>query len=133
MITGTDQLTAEQRVRTTDCFVELAILWMQRPLGGLTMEQRGEAIEQICLLISQMRHREPRLAEIERRRWLERVTARLCTECVGMAGYENVILTQLEQRATLLMLSFHQWRDQVAPPLQERQATGPSEGGEVAA
>lgn len=133
MITGTDQLTPEQRVRTTDCLVELAILWMQRPLGGLTMEQRGEAIEQICLLISQMRHREPRLAEIERRRWLERVTARLCAECVGMAGYENVILTQLEQRATLLMLSYHDWRERVAPPLQERQATGPSEGGEVAA
>ena len=128
-----DQLTPEQRARTTDCLVDLAILWMQRPLGGLTMEERSAAIDQICLLISQMRHREPRLAEIERRRWLERVTARLCTECVGMAGYENVILTQLEQRATLLMLSFHQWRDQVAPPLQERQAAGPSDGGEVAA
>lgn len=128
-----DQLTPEQRARTTDCLVDLAILWMQRPLGGLTMEERSAAIDQICLLISQMRHREPRLAEIERRRWLERVTARLCTECVGMAGYERVILTQLEQRATLLMLSFHQWRDQVAPPLQERQAAGPSDGGEVAA
>ena len=133
MITGTDQLTAEQRARTTDCLVDLAILWMQRPLGGLTMEERSAAIDQICLLISQMRHREPRLAEIERRRWLERVTARLCTECVGMAGYEGVILSQLEQRTTILMLSYHDWREQVAPPLSDRAATGPSDGGEVAA
>jgi hypothetical protein len=111
----TDQLTAAERAVTPDCLVELAIAWLHRPLGGLTTAERSEAIDCICLLISQMRHREPKLADIERRRWIERVTVRLCAQCVGMAGYEGAILVQLEQRVTVEMLRYHDWRETIAP------------------
>ncbi len=116
----TDQLTAAERTVTPDCLVDLAIAWTHRPLGGLTMEERSAAIDEVCLLISQMRHREPKLADIERRRWIERVTARLCAQCLGMAGYEGAIITQLEQRVTVEMLRYLDWREKIAPVV-ERQ------------
>lgn len=108
--------------------------WLQRPLGGLTLLERGIAIDEICLLLSQMRHRDPKRMAHEQRRWIERVTLRLC-QCNGRAihGYEGAVQLELERRVTVALLTYHNWREQVAPVVPSMERIGPSDGGEVVA
>jgi len=129
----TDRPTPIERQGAPDCLVELALAWLQRPLGGLTLAQRAEAIDEICLLLSQMRHQDdPKRMEHERRRWIERVTLRLC-QCNGSAihGYEGAVQLELERRVTKALLTYHDWREQVAPVMRSMERAGPSDGGEV--
>ena len=123
MITGSDQLTAQERAQTTDCFVELALAWLQRPLGGLTDTERTEALSQMCLLISQMRHKDPQFMEIERRRWIERVTVRLCAGVPGGQERAPGLARELEEFTTVVMLRYHDWREKHALPLSQRSAS----------
>lgn len=126
----TDQLTPSERAGATDCVIEMALAWLQRPLGGLTEAERGQAIAEVCLLISQMRHRDPAVMEAERRRWIDRVTVRLCTQCSEMRGYHGAVQQELERRVTVALCAYHEWRERHAPVV-ERTATGPSDGGDV--
>lgn len=144
----TYRMTPFERQGLPDCLVEIGLDWLQRPLGGVTDKERAAAIEGICLVISQMRHRTQKLMDVERRRWIERVTVRLCQQCGGMRGYDGAVQVELERRVTVAMLQYHDWREKVAPtfgPLPDRpehfncrsiinpDSTGPSDGGEVAA
>lgn len=132
MITGTDQLTADQRARATDCLIEMALLWLQRPLALMTETERGQAIRQVCLLIAQMRHREPSVMDTVRRRWIDQVTVRLITQCPLLRGHETGVQFELEKQVSLALYEFHDWREAHAPVV-ERAKTGPSEGGDVVA
>lgn len=142
MITGTDQLTAEQRQRATDCLVELALLWMQRPLGLMTETERAAAIREVCEVIAQMRHYSARTMEYERRRWVDRVTVQIVTQCPLMRGHEGAIQFELDKQVRLALVEFHNWREAHAPVVERSHPTpsrdahegaGPSDGGEVAA
>lgn len=133
MITGTDQLTPLERRDTPDCLVEIGLAWLQRPLGGRTEAERAAAIDEICFVISQMRHRDVRVMDAERSRWVDRVTVRLCTQCPFMHGYDGAVKVQLERRVTAAMLIYHDWREHAAPPFRPLERTGPSDTGEVAA
>ena len=128
-----DRMTPFERQGQPDCLVELGLAWLQRPLGGITDVERGLAIAEICLIISQMRHRAQKVMDGERRRWLERVTVRLCQQCGGMRGYDGAVQLELDRRVTAAMLQYHDWREKVAPKFGQSIATGPSDGGEVAA
>ncbi len=119
--------------RGPDCFVEIATQWLQRPFAQMSETERGCAINEICLLISQMRYRDPRLMEVVRSRWVERIAVRLCSQVAGMKGYESCVRRQLNDRVTVAMLSYHKWREQFAPVVRQETATGPSDGGEVTA
>ncbi|BFU90128.1 MAG: hypothetical protein NTAFB01_13150 [Nitrospira sp.] len=110
-----DQLTAAERTGASDCLVEIVCEWLTRPLGGQTDEQRGEAIGEVCLYISQMRHHEPTLMDLERRRWLERIALRLCASTAGARGHESIVVRNLEARTTVAMLMYHEWREHKAP------------------
>lgn len=130
----TDRPTPIERHGAPDCLVEMALAWLQRPLHGLTDGARALAIDEICLLIAQMRHRESRLIEIEQHRWIERVTIRLCQQCGSMSGYEGAVQLELGRRVVVNLLRYHEWREQVAPmaPMAQRPLlTGPSDGGEI--
>jgi len=128
----TDRPTPIERQGAPDCLVELALAWLQRPLGGLSLPERGVAIDEICLLLAQMRHRDPRHMQTEQRRWIERVTLRLC-QGTGNAvqGYEGAVQLELERRVTVALLQYHEWRERVAPIVRAMEHTGPSEGSEV--
>lgn len=123
MITGTDQLTDLERAGASDCLVELALAWLQRPLGGLTDAERTEALSQICLLISQMRHKDPRFMDLERRRWIERVTVRLCAGVPGGEERAPGLARELEEFVAVTMLKYHEWREKYALPLSQRSAS----------
>ena len=134
MITGHDRPDRrDQPVLRTDCLAELATDWLQQPLTDMPDAARGRAVEGMCLLISQMRHREPKTMDIERRRWVERVAVRLCAQVPGMKGFEGAVRMQLEHRITVAMLTYHDWRERYAPKFGEPAATGPSDSGEVTA
>jgi excinuclease UvrABC ATPase subunit len=126
-------MTPFERQGQPDCLVEIGLDWLQRPLGGLTETERAVAIEEVCQVISQMRHRDQKFMDVERRRWLERVTVRLCQQCGGMRGYESAVQVQLERRMTAAMLQYRNWREKMAPKFGQSIATGSSDGGEVAA
>ena len=111
--------------------VEMALAWLQRPLCGCTDAERGIAIDEVCLLIAQMRYREQRLIEIEQRRWIERVTIRLCQQCGSMGGYEGAVQLELTRRVVAALLKYYEWREAVAPMVRLSIATGPSDGGEI--
>ena len=128
----TDRPTPIERAGAPDCLVEMALAWLQRPLGGQSQSTRADGIEEICLLISQMRHREPRLMEVERARWVERVAVRLCSQCVAR-GYDGAVRIELERRVIVQMLGYHDWRERVAPIVHRAIASGPSDGGEIQA
>lgn len=130
---ATDRMTPFERAGQPDCLVALGLDWLQRPLGGVTETERGLAIAEICLIVSQMRHRDAKLMDSERRRWIDRVTVRLCQQCGGMRGYEGAVQLELERRVTAEMLLYHDWREKVAPKLGQSISTGPSDGGEVVA
>ncbi len=127
-----DRLPPSERSGAADCLVELALAWLQRPLAGLPDAERGRAILDMCLLISQMRHRAPREMDVERRRWLERVTVRVCSQVPGSAGHEGAVQCQLEHRTALQDLAYADWRQRFAPPLVSA-GSGPSQGGDGAA
>ncbi|MCS6302337.1 MAG: hypothetical protein H8K07_01525 [Nitrospira sp.] len=115
MIAGSDQLTPAERTGTCDCLIELVIEWLTRTLAGQTDEQRGEAVGEVCLYVSQMRHHEPSIMDIERRRWIERIAVRLCADTPGARGQERIVIQNLEARTTVAMLMYHDWREQKAP------------------
>ena len=129
----TDRMTPFERQGLPDCLVEMGLDWLQRPLGGLTEPERAVAIAEICLVISQMRHRTEKLMDVERGRWIARVTVRLCQQCGSMRGYDGAVQVSLERRMTAAMRQYHDWREQVAPKFSEARANGTSDGGEVAA
>jgi len=133
---GTDQMTTAERTGAPDCLVEMGLAWLQRPLGGITITERATMIEEICLLISQMRHRDTRIMDVERLRWIDRVTVRLCAQCGHMRGYDGAVRLQLERSMTAAMLTYHDWREYVAPPfraLEHQRPDGTSGGSEAAA
>lgn len=129
----TDRMTPFERQGLPDCLVAIGLDWLQRPLDGMTANQRAEAIEEICLVISQMRHRTAKLMDIERGRWIARVTVRLCQQCGGMRGYDGAVQVELERRMMAAMFQYHDWRERVAPKFSEARANGTNDGGEVAA
>lgn len=109
-----DRPTIEERRQ--DCLIELATLWIQRDFASLSDEARVEAIDEVCLLISQMRHLDPKLMDRERSRWVERVASRLCHQCPAIKNFERSVRAQLEKRITVTMLIYHEWREKVALP-----------------
>lgn len=115
-----DQLTASERIGACDCLVEMTCEWLTRSLAGQTEEQRGLAIQEVCLWVSQMRHRPPSTMAMERRRWLGRIVLRLCASTPGAAGYESVILGNLDARTTVELMAFHDWREKHAPFVEGR-------------
>ena len=127
----TDRPTPIERAGVPDCLVEMAFAWMQRPLHGLTDAERALAVDEICLLIAQMRHKERRLVEIEQCRWIDRVTLRLCQQCGSMSGYEGAVRLEIQRCVVASLLRYHQWREQVAPMITI--ATRQSDGGEIQA
>ena len=129
----TDRPTPIERHGAPDCMVEMALAWIQRPLCGLTLVELGMAIDEISLLIAQMRYREPRLMEIEQRRWIERVTVRLCQQRGSFGGYEGAVQLDLQRRVVGALLLYHDWRERVAPVVHRSITSGPSDGGEVRA
>ena len=129
----TDRPTPIERQCAPDCLVELALAWLQRPLGGLSLQERAHAIDGLTLCIAQMRHVPAALQESERRRWIDRAGLRLCQQVPDARGHEEAVRERLEQQVTIALLQFHAWRETIAPPLHERTMRGPSEGGEVAA
>jgi hypothetical protein len=128
MIAGTDRPTPGERQGATDCLVELALAWLQRPLAGLSDAERGRAYEEICLVISQMRHRHPEIMDPERRSWVERVAARICRELPGLAGQQQTARLHLEQHVTVALLTYHDWREKIAPVVPQRAASGRADG-----
>ena len=129
----TDGPTPSERQGSPDCLVEMAMAWMQRPLGGLSQGERGSAITEMCLVISQMRHREARLMDDERLRWIQRIALRLCQQSGVLGGDVRVVEVELSRRMLEQLLRYHEWREQIAPVVVRSIATGPSEGGEVSA
>ncbi len=140
----TDRPTAMERAGAVDCLVELLLAWLQRPLDTLTERARGEAIQEACLYIGQLRHLAPAPMDVERRRWIERVRRRLCAQILELRGHEGGLDVELERWVTAMLLRYHDWREQYALPLAEQaatqrrgsaspagSATGPSDGGEV--
>ena len=125
----TDRPTPIERQDAPDCIVAMALAWLQRPIRGLTQVELGEAIDEICLLIAQMRHKERRLVEVEQMRWIERVTLRLCQQCGAMSGYEGAVQVDLQRRVLAALLRYHDWREAVAPMVRRTIQTGPSDGG----
>jgi hypothetical protein len=118
VITGTDRPTTIERHDAPDCLVEIGLAWLARPLGGMTDQERAAAIAEICLVISQMRHRDPRLMDVERARWIDRVTVRLCQQSGAMRGYDGAVRVELERRVTVAMLHYHDWRERMAPRMK---------------
>lgn len=102
-------------VRGCDCLVDMVCEWLTRPIAGQTDEQRGEAVGEVCFYISQMRHREPAIMELEQRRWLERIALRLCAYTAGARGHEAIVLQNLEAQVTIAQLSYQEWRAKTAP------------------
>ena len=133
MTDRTDSPTISERQGVPDCLVEIGLAWLARPLGGVTDQERAAAIAEICLVISQMRHRDPRLMDVERARWIDRVTVRLCQQSGAMRGYDGAVRVQLERRMTMALLHYHDWREQIAPLVRPMEHSGPSDGGEVVA
>ena len=129
----TDRMTPFERQGLPDCLVEIGLDWLARPVGGSTDAHYAEAITEICLIMSQMRHRGETVMESERRRWIDLVTVRLCQQRAGLAGYEGAVRLELERRVMSAMLTYRDWREQVAPMRKTVEQTGPSENGEVAA
>ena len=119
----TDRLTLIERQGTTDCLVELATQWLQRPFAEMSEGARGQAINEMCLLISQMRHMDSKIMDRERSRWVERVAARLCSQCAAMDGYQGAVRMELERRVTVAMLTYHDWREKNARHFSERSAS----------
>ena len=128
----TDRPTPIERHGAPDCLVEWGLAWLARPIGGRSDQACAEEIEEICLVMAQMRHRDPRLMNIERARWVQQVTQRLCRHGVGMRGYDVAVHTELERRMLAALLTYHSWRESVAPFTRPWSHTGPSDGGEVA-
>jgi hypothetical protein len=128
-----DRPTPSERQWTTDCLVELALDWLARPLGGQTVAQRAEAIDEICLLLSQMRHRDPSRMSLERERWIERVTVRLCRQSGALREHDAGVQAELQRRVMQALLAYHTWREQMAPVVRSMERAGPSDGGEVVA
>ncbi len=120
MITGADQLTAAERVGATDCLVDWLFEWLRLPFGGMRDEVRGRHVLDFCLIVSQLRHRDPKLMDVERRRWIERAVLRLATQVPDMKGYEGAMQAEFERRVTVAMLDYHDWREKVAPVFSER-------------
>ena len=131
MITGTDRPSLLERQGVPDCLVAWGLDWLARPMGGHTTHEQAVAIAEICLVMAQMRHREPRLMEIERARWVQRVTVRLCQQHGAMRGYDGAVQQQLEQRVVEALHTYHQWRESVAPVVRPVEHAGPSESSEV--
>ena len=129
----TDRPTPIERQGAPDCLVEIGLDWLARPVAGSTDAHYAEAVAEICLIVSQMRHRGETVMESERRRWIDRVTVRLCQQRAGLAGYEGAVRLELERRVTSAMLTYRDWRERVAPRLKAVEHAGPSENGEVAA
>lgn len=129
----TDRPTPIERQGAPDCLVAMGLDWLARPVAGSTDAHYAGAVAEICLIISQMRHRGETVLESERRRWIERVTVRLCQQRAGLAGYEGAVQLELERRVTAAMLLYRDWREQVAPKFSEARANGTNDGGEVAA
>ena len=119
----TDRPTPIERQGAPDCLVELATRWLQQPFAEMSAAARGEAIEQVCLLIAQMRHQDPKQIEHERRRWIERVAMRLSQQVPGVKDYDGAVRVELERRVTKAMLTFHNWREKYARPFSERSMT----------
>lgn len=130
MITGNDRMTPAERSARRDCLVEIAMAWLQRPLGGQCQDERARAITEMCFVISQMRHRDARLMDDERLRWIERVAIRLCQQSGFLVGDVLMIERELSRRMLEQLLRYHDWREQVARPFAEMERTGPSDGGE---
>jgi hypothetical protein len=110
-----DRLTPAQRIGAVDCLVEITAEWLARNLNGQRDDERGEAINEVCLYVSQMRHWEPKVMDTERRRWLERIAVKLCRATPGAEGHERIALQNLESRTTVAMLMYHEWREKYAP------------------
>jgi hypothetical protein len=125
----TDRPTPLERQDVPDCIVAMALDWVRRPLSGLSQGELGSAIDEICLLIAQMRYRERRLVEIEQMCWIERVTLRLCQQCGAMSGYEGAVQLDLQRRVVAALLRYHDWREAVAPVVRRAIQTGLSDGG----
>ena len=130
---GIDRPTTFERQGEPDCLVAWGLSWLARPMGGLTDHERAEQIEEICLVIAQMRHRDPRLMDVERSRWVQRVTVRLCQQCGAMRGYDGAVQVELERRVMAALCTYHHWRESVAPIVHPVEHTGPSDSGEVTA
>lgn len=133
MITGDRSPDAGGTHGAPDCLVEMAMAWLVRPLGGQTQHDRAQAIDEICLVLAQMRHRDPRIMELERARWVQRVTVRLCQQGGAPRGYDGAIQVELERRVLAALLAYRNWREQIAPVVKPMEHTGPSESGQVAA
>lgn len=127
----TDRMTPAERRGAPDCLVELALQWLQLPLGGLSLQERAHAMDGLALLIAQMRHVPAAIQDTERRRWIDRAVLRLCQQVRDAQGHEQAVREELERRVTLTLLQFHDWREQIAPPFRKRTATGPSDSAEV--
>lgn len=110
-----DQLTAAERTAACDCLIEIVFHWLRRPLDRQTDAERSEAINEVCLYVSQMRHHQPDVMDLERRRWLERIAMRLCAITPGARGHERIVIGNLETRTTVAMLMYHEWREDKAP------------------
>jgi len=119
----TDQLTPDQRLGAVDCLVELARAWLQRPLVSLSEAERALAIQEVCLWIAQMRHRDAHVMAVERNGWIDRVTNRLVRECPGLRGHETAVQFELEKRIMLARCDYHNWRDDHAPIVRRRDTS----------
>ena len=53
-------------------------------------------------------------------------------QCGAMRGYDGAVHTELERRMMAALLTYHSWRESVAPFTRPWSHTGPSDGGEVA-
>lgn len=114
-VTGSDRPTAGERASACDCLVEIVKHWLTQPIPTGTPEARAAQLGEVCLWVSQMRHRMPSVMEIERCRWLERVAMRVCAQTPGGAGHEPLVVQNLKAQTTVAMLTYHDWREQYAP------------------
>lgn len=121
-VNGSDQLTPAERIGACDCLVELVMPWIQQPWPSLADAQRSEVIDALCLYVSQMRHRDPASMDLERRRWLERIVARLCMDHPESRAYAATMQRNVEQLTVRAMLLYHEWREQVAPVIKGKRA-----------